>query len=185
MRSCCCTSLLYSTLRGPLPGGERASDQGGGDGTRTRNPLLAKQVRCQLRHAPRCPAEAGVDQTSGDGVGDLGPEGLLGAVRLPLAPDSEAGGADEHEDEQLLHEVPPEVAHDEPMRAARSLVTPSSSVPQGAGGAAGHGVRPWGPCCQAMASASTGTTLLPSGRRPTTANLNSAMPNGIPMIVRQ
>ena len=26
---------------------------GGGDGTRTRNPLLAKQVRCQLRHAPR------------------------------------------------------------------------------------------------------------------------------------
>ena len=59
MKTRCCTSLLYSTPRGLLPRGEGASDQGGGEGTRTPNPLLAKQVRCQLRHAPRCPAQAG------------------------------------------------------------------------------------------------------------------------------
>ena len=38
---------------GPRPNREGAAEPGGGDGTRTRNPLLAKQVRCQLRHAPR------------------------------------------------------------------------------------------------------------------------------------
>lgn len=54
-RSRCCTSLLYSTPRGLLPRWEEASELGGGDGTRTRNPLLAKQVRCQLRHAPGTP----------------------------------------------------------------------------------------------------------------------------------
>src|SRR3954468_4931728 len=41
--------------RGLLPGGEEASEPGGGERTRTPNPLLAKQVRCQLRHAPGGP----------------------------------------------------------------------------------------------------------------------------------
>src|SRR4051812_17306397 len=36
---------------------------GGGEGTRTPNPLLAKQVRCQLRHAPSYPAVAGAGVT--------------------------------------------------------------------------------------------------------------------------
>ena len=33
---------------------DRAGPAGGAEGTRTPNPLLAKQVRYQLRHSPRC-----------------------------------------------------------------------------------------------------------------------------------
>jgi len=37
-------------------------------------------------------------------VGHLGPQGLLGAVGLHLAPHGRAGGGDNHEDDQLLHD---------------------------------------------------------------------------------
>ena len=45
---CCCTSRLGPYRDQPNVGLTRS----GANGTRTRNPLLAKQVRCQLRHGP-------------------------------------------------------------------------------------------------------------------------------------
>jgi hypothetical protein len=93
---------------------------GGGDGTRTRNPLLAKQVRCQLRHAPQ--TRPGRPQGTGswrrpanqlarpgwpdllDRVGDLGPEFLLGLVGLHLAPHGEPGGSSSGSSDDLLHD---------------------------------------------------------------------------------
>src|SRR3954454_12888842 len=56
-----------------------ANPGGGAKGTRTPNPLLAKQVRYQLRHGPGCAGPCPQTPTSArarDVVGRLGPEGL-------------------------------------------------------------------------------------------------------------
>jgi hypothetical protein len=131
-RGGCRTLLEYGPHEPPLDEVRKASDQGGGDGTRTRNPLLAKQVRCQLRHAPqmrpgrpqgtgswRRPANqltrgrpvllAGLGQPCEvqdllDRVGDLGPEFLLGLVGLHLAPHGEPGGSSGRSSDDLLHD---------------------------------------------------------------------------------
>ena len=84
-------------------------NSGGGDGTRTRNPLLAKQVRCQLRYAPlarhaarrRDPLSRG--RRSVDRIGHLGPERLLGLVGLHLAPDGEGRQRRPNQEYDLLH----------------------------------------------------------------------------------
>ncbi len=167
MTTHCCTPLLYLTPRGLVPRGEEASDQGGGEGTRTPNPLLAKQVRCQLRHAPGTPgSEPG--GTSLDRVGHLGPQGLLGTVGLHLAPCHRAGRGDEHEGQQLLHDClriagttrrrqtgrsppirqPSATADAVPRCAGSAASTSRSRPPRRAGPAArtpGRGRRPAGP----------------------------------------
>jgi hypothetical protein len=54
----CCTLLLYFVARrhkAPVPDRERASDLlfcRGAEGTRTPDPLVANEVRYQLRHSP-------------------------------------------------------------------------------------------------------------------------------------
>src|SRR4051794_41980978 len=77
---------------------------GGAKGTRTPNPLLAKQVRYQLRHGPRRvkPAEKGCSGPA-DGVGRLCPELLLAMVRLSLPPRENGRGGRKRDDDDLLH----------------------------------------------------------------------------------
>ena len=58
----------------------------GANGTRTRNPLLAKQVRYQLRHGPLGEDPHRFRQLLVNGVGDLGPRGPLHAGRLEPEP---------------------------------------------------------------------------------------------------
>ena len=48
----CCTFCCSDPKVQPPSRGKRAVTRGGANGTRTRNPLLAKQVRYQLRHGP-------------------------------------------------------------------------------------------------------------------------------------
>ena len=89
----------------------RSTDLGGDEGTRTLNPLLAKQVRYQLRHVPvvrsrarDAPAGAGpTAERSGHPVGGLGPELLLRLVGLDLAPYGETRAGSNQRDKELLH----------------------------------------------------------------------------------
>ena len=53
MKDRCSTLQQYGPGFGSWRDPKRAADLGGDDGTRTRNPLLAKQVRYQLRHVPQ------------------------------------------------------------------------------------------------------------------------------------
>src|SRR6476660_10248334 len=81
----------------PVQDGKGPLTWGGAKGTRTPNPLLAKQVRYQLRHGPR----------SGSGAGDvvrrLGPEGLLALTGLGLLARDHGGSRREGDEEELLH----------------------------------------------------------------------------------
>src|SRR3954447_6491698 len=81
--------------------------RGGARGTRTPNPLLAKQVRCQLRHGPGgttgmavVPARSAL---LGDAVGRLCPEGLLVLGLLVLAHRDNRAGRRDGEQQELLH----------------------------------------------------------------------------------
>jgi hypothetical protein len=47
IESCCCSLLLHVGHTWPRDGRETESDKGGANGTRTRNPLLAKGQRCR------------------------------------------------------------------------------------------------------------------------------------------
>src|SRR4051794_41335646 len=77
---------------------------GGAKGTRTPNPLLAKQGGYKLRHGPRRgkPAEKGCSGPA-DGVGRLCPELLLAMVRLSLPPRKNGRGGAKPDETVLLH----------------------------------------------------------------------------------
>src|SRR6476660_4188794 len=81
----------------PVQDGKGPLTWGGAKGTRTPNPLLAKQVRYQLRHGPR----------SGSGPADvvrrLGPQGLLALTGLGFPAGDHGGGRGEGDEEELLH----------------------------------------------------------------------------------
>jgi hypothetical protein len=82
---------------------------GGAKGTRTPNPLLAKQVRYQLRHGPsdtnpphnrgRTASEVLVRR----GVRGLGPELVLGLLGLHLLLDRQRTDRSRHDEKELLH----------------------------------------------------------------------------------
>src|SRR5690606_20236775 len=97
--------------RRPGPTDRSWSCGGGARGTRTPNPLLAKQVRYQLRHGPGRHGLGPVmsESCSLEGVGDLCPEVALGVVLRVLAPQDVSGAGGEEQDEKLLHDVPPRV----------------------------------------------------------------------------
>ena len=84
---------------------------GGAKGTRTPNPLLAKQVRYQLRHGPentepaRTRRAGGIrDETSRlGGVRGLRPEPALGLLGLDLTVDRQRTDGRRDEEEDLLH----------------------------------------------------------------------------------
>src|SRR4029079_12276198 len=63
------------------------------------NPLLAKQVRYQLRQGPL----RGGWSAALDGVRRLGPEGLLGLALVELLLGEHRAGGDEGNEQQLLH----------------------------------------------------------------------------------
>ena len=96
---CRCTSTeeaLYEERSGPLT-------CGGAKGTRTPNPLLAKQVRYQLRHGPRCGVEwPSAGRVGPHVVGGLGPEVLLSPLVAHLLLDGDRAGRRGDEDEQFL-----------------------------------------------------------------------------------
>ena len=76
---------------------------GGAKGTRTPNPLLAKQVRYQLRHGPRCGVEwPSAGRVGPHVVGGLGPEFLLSPLVAHLLLDGDRAGRRGDEDEQFL-----------------------------------------------------------------------------------
>src|SRR4029079_1344956 len=96
----------------PLPIAPRRPSSGA-KGTRTPNPLLAKQVRYQLRHGPWVPtprpARRSADgprprlrRCGADVVRGLGPKLLLGALVADLLLDHDGAGGDDGHDEQLL-----------------------------------------------------------------------------------
>ncbi len=113
------TSLVAATMcaggakKTLLRSGKGPLTCGGAKGTRTPNPLLAKQVRYQLRHGPwggdsrrtssvcgRCLRSAG----GADVVGGLGPQLLLGPLVADLLLDRDPAGDGGREDEQLLEQ---------------------------------------------------------------------------------
>ena len=78
---------------------------GGAYGTRTRNPLLAKQVRYQLRQGPQW-VELRSDPPryrGSDAVGGLGPGVLGGAASAGECPDD--AGDREPDGHELLHDA--------------------------------------------------------------------------------
>ena len=83
---------------------------GGAKGTRTPNPLLAKQVRYQLRHGPvntepaRTRRAGGIrESSSARGVRGLRPEPVLGLLGLDLALDRDRTDGRRDEEKDLLH----------------------------------------------------------------------------------
>src|SRR5450759_3151543 len=86
---------------GKGPSGQRKGPLtcGGAKGTRTPNPLLAKQVRYHLRHGP----ESG---GSLERVGDLGPQIPVVLVLRVLLPRDIADCRNCHQEKQLLHRSP-------------------------------------------------------------------------------
>ena len=105
--------LIWGTgTKEALPGGRKGPlTCGGAKGTRTPNPLLAKQVRYQLRHGPsntnpphnrgRTASEVLVRR----GVRGLGPELVLGLLGLQLLLDRQRTDRSRHEEKELLHGV--------------------------------------------------------------------------------
>ena len=105
--------LLWGTdAKEALPGERKGPlTCGGAKGTRTPNPLLAKQVRYQLRHGPsntnpphnwgRTASEVLVRR----GVRGLGPELVLGLLGLQLLLDRQRTDRSRHEEKELLHGV--------------------------------------------------------------------------------
>src|SRR5665647_1562828 len=104
----------------PLAGGPRLAGPrglrfpgprhlGGAKGTRTPNPLLAEQVRYQLRHGPACapgPARARrvlLAVGSLDVVSDLGPQVALVLLLRVLAVEDVPRTHTQQCDEELLH----------------------------------------------------------------------------------
>ena len=87
--------------------GKGALTCGGAKGTRTPNPLLAKQVRYQLRHGPRCGVEwPSAGRVGPHVVGGLGPEVLLSPLVAHLLLEGDRAGRRGDEDEQFLeHKV--------------------------------------------------------------------------------
>ena len=90
--------------RGPDCPGSLERSHGGAKGTRTPNPLLAKQVRYQLRHGPWVEGSASLDA-----VGGLGPERLLVLGLLGLLRREDRAGGTQGEEQELLHRVVPSV----------------------------------------------------------------------------
>ena len=87
---------LSRTGKGPLT-------CGGAKGTRTPNPLLAKQVRYQLRHGPQCGVERPSAARVGPHVvGGLGPEVLLSPLVARLLLHGDRADRRDDEDEQFL-----------------------------------------------------------------------------------
>src|SRR6478736_5938545 len=88
---------------------------GGAKGTRTPNPLLAKQVRYQLRHGPentepaRTRRAGGIRDETRDsalrGVRGLGPELVLGLLGRDLLRDRERADGRRSQQKDLLHGV--------------------------------------------------------------------------------
>ena len=78
---------------------------GGAKGTRTPNPLLAKQVRYQLRHGPVADlAGSAPGGVSVERVRDLGPEVAIGWAATEPPPGDIASAECHNNDEQPLHE---------------------------------------------------------------------------------
>ena len=106
------TAVLFSSTGGKeaLPAERKEPlNCGGAKGTRTPNPLLAKQVRYQLRHGPRVLPQTWGSGSAG-GVGRLRPEVLLGLLGLELALDRCGAHGGRDEDEELLHGRSPSLA---------------------------------------------------------------------------
>ena len=78
--------------------GEYEEVDGGANGTRTRNPLLAKQVRYQLRHGPFSEEIVSSRRFLIDRISDLSPCGPLHASRLEPEPRGITGGSQEQKD---------------------------------------------------------------------------------------
>src|SRR3954453_754660 len=94
---------VRATFKRSQERGPRArTARGGAKGTRTPNPLLAKQVRYQLRHGPVRAQGTG----SLEGVGDLCPQVSLVAILCVLLPHDESDGGNGHQEQELLHRFP-------------------------------------------------------------------------------
>ena len=112
--------------------------RGGAKGTRTPNPLLAKQVRYQLRHGPEgCLTdgrEAGKTGVGRSGAlrlrasGGLGPQPILGLLLLELVAHHDGTHSDQDENEDLLHDTPPTVGKDRRMVGLTGLEPVASSL---------------------------------------------------------
>ena len=82
---------------------------GGGEGTRTPNPLLAKQVRYQLRHGPATTGPArtrradGIRESARRRVRGLCPQPVLGLLGLDLALDRDRTHDRREQEKDLLH----------------------------------------------------------------------------------
>ena len=101
----CAAVLLWGTgMKEPLLRcGKGALTCGGAKGTRTPNPLLAKQVRYQLRHGPRYGVErSSAGRVGPHVVGGLGPEVLLSPLVAHLLLDGDRADRRDDEDEQFL-----------------------------------------------------------------------------------
>src|SRR5688572_112825 len=111
--TCVTAVLLWGTdaMEAPPDGRKGPLTCGGAKGTRTPNPLLAKQVRYQLRHGPvntepartrraggiRCRWKSAVRR-----VGGLRPEPVLGLLGLDLLLHRDDTDGRRDEDEELL-----------------------------------------------------------------------------------
>src|SRR5690242_11626332 len=103
--------IASTGTKAPLSGMRKgALTCGGAKGTRTPNPLLAKQVRYQLRHGPE-PAPRGRRTSYSLGsVSGFRPQGLLGLLVLHLLGDRGGSHRSDHEEQELLHGCPPSLA---------------------------------------------------------------------------
>ncbi len=94
-----CHSHPGETMKAPNHIGSEPSSSGGGKGTRTPNPLLAKQVRYQLRHTPR-------RDSPSHRVGVFGPFGLGTLITVPPPEENSESHKCETTENPFLHDPP-------------------------------------------------------------------------------
>ena len=87
------------TTKAPNHDGSEPSFDGGGKGTRTPNPLLAKQVRYQLRHTPR-------RDSPSHRIGVFGPFGLGTLILVPPPEECTEPHQSETAENPFLHDPP-------------------------------------------------------------------------------
>ena len=85
--------------KAPNQTGSEPRSSGGGKGTRTPNPLLAKQVRYQLRHTPR-------RDSPSHRVGVFGPFGLGTLITVPPPEENSESHKCETTENPFLHDPP-------------------------------------------------------------------------------